>query len=352
MITVHGLSYAVYTGKVEGYLRAKGIDYRLEEVSIQGMKQVHSMTGLHKVPAIDLGDGNWLSDSHLIIEYLEKTQPAPAIYLSDPLAQFLALVLEEYFDEWVWLQCIYLRFCDKDGFDYMVSAMARVLMRDLSIPHFAKRFLWARNRRRYLKAIGAGGEHAPLIEERFLGLLQQLESIFAEQSYLQGDRPTVADFALFGPAFRHFVGDPYSGEIVREKAPATLEWSARIWNLKPEKFAEAPEPTGLNPLVKPFLTDFNDNVVPYLQANQAAYERGQKKTRYTDQGVEWECKTVPHRVWSAAKLQKSYEALPDSSKAALRETGYLDSLLSFLERPIDPGSYSVPSMPIPARSAA
>ncbi len=345
---IYGTSVAVYTGKIEGYLRAKGLDYELEEVGISQMKHVEKMTGLHRVPAIDMKDGQWLSDSHLIIEYLEKKHPEPAIYLSDPLAQFFSLMLEEYFDEWIWLQCIYMRFCDADGGDYMINSMARSIMREITAPQFVKRWVWRNNRRKYLKEIGAGDENAHLLERRFLILLEQLEAIFSVQPYLLGERPTVADFGLFGPMFRHFVGDPYSGAIVRDKGPASLEWSARLWNIKPETFRDAPEPIGLNPAVKPLLVDFNDCFVPYLQANYQAFLKGKEHTHYTDLGEQWTRTTVPHRVWSIAKLQRSYQTLPQSAKDALNNCGYLNETLALMESTINTGDYTVPEMPITA----
>ena len=345
---LYGTSFAVYTGKIEAYLRAKGFSYHLEEVDIKAMKHVEKTTGLHKVPAIELGNNHWLSDSSLIIEYLEAQHPEPKIYLSDPVAHFISLLLEEYFDEWVWLQCIYLRFCDADGGQYMINAMARRIMHDLALPQTVKRWLWARNRKKYLKDIGAGGANASLIEDRFLVLLEQLETVFSEQPYLMGQRPSVADFGLFGPMFRHFVSDPYSGAIVRDKAPNCLEWSARLWNIKPNKFADIPEPTGCNPLLRPLLKDFNNSFVPYLYANYEAFSKGKKVTHYSDQGSEWDRSTVPHRVWSVVKLQASYRELPDSAKNKLREIDYIGAIIELMESSWESGDYSMPTLPIRA----
>jgi glutathione S-transferase len=52
---------------------------------------------LRKIPFARI-DGNWLADSSVIIAYLERLHPEPAIYPADPLAYARALWFEEYID--------------------------------------------------------------------------------------------------------------------------------------------------------------------------------------------------------------------------------------------------------------
>ena len=47
-----------------------------------------------------------------------------------------------------------------------------------------------------------------------------------------GDVPTLADFGLYGPMFRHFSQDPTPAEVMRLRAPAVFEWVARLWNAR------------------------------------------------------------------------------------------------------------------------
>ena len=43
-----------------------------------------------------------------------------------------------------------------------------------------------------------------------------------------GGRPSLADFALYGPLYAHLYRDPASGEIMKARAPNVAEWVERL----------------------------------------------------------------------------------------------------------------------------
>jgi hypothetical protein len=69
LLVVYGTTASYYTGKLEAYLRAKGIAYRLEPFSQANMRRCAQHTGVVQVPQVECPDGSWLVDTTLIIEY-------------------------------------------------------------------------------------------------------------------------------------------------------------------------------------------------------------------------------------------------------------------------------------------
>merc|ERR1712000_627652 len=77
-------------------------------------------------------------------------------------------------------------------------------------------------------------QHEAMVQQ-YLGLLDVMEAILKRQPFIMGERPTIADFGLAGPFFRHFSSDPTPRKIMQQRAPAVFEWVARLWNAKMEK---------------------------------------------------------------------------------------------------------------------
>ena len=61
-ITVYGSSISYFTGKLENYLRIKGIPYEFKPMTTRtAAPVVKAKTGSTQVPAIELGDGRWMT---------------------------------------------------------------------------------------------------------------------------------------------------------------------------------------------------------------------------------------------------------------------------------------------------
>ena len=62
------------------------------------------------------------------------------------------------------------------------------------------------------------------MDQQVLDLLAILEQHFEQHQFLLGFKPSVADFALFGPLKIHLYDDPQSNQILETQAPNTAEW--------------------------------------------------------------------------------------------------------------------------------
>jgi len=98
MPTVYGALGSPFVRKVLVALAEKGIAYDHEQVIPFGAPpEFRKISPLGKIPAFRDGDRT-LADSSVIVAYLERTKPQPALYPADAFEYARALWFEEYGD--------------------------------------------------------------------------------------------------------------------------------------------------------------------------------------------------------------------------------------------------------------
>ncbi|MCB1845506.1 MAG: glutathione S-transferase family protein, partial [Halioglobus sp.] len=196
-LTVYGSNLSYFTGKLEMYLRARGIPYRF--IPMHGrriMPQVERATGTTQMPAVQLADGRWLSDTTPIIAWLE-TQHAPTpMFPANPVLKFFCLLLEDYADEWLWRPAMHFRWHYAQGAMLQSRHLADELMHGVPLPSPVKRwYLRRRQRGTYTRGDGVTAENREQVEGIYLQNLAWMEDILRRRPYLLGDRPCLADIA-------------------------------------------------------------------------------------------------------------------------------------------------------------
>ena len=96
MLTLYGINLSTFTRKVRLALAERGIAYALQPAAM-GSPEVRSRNPLGRIPVLVDGDVV-VPDSSVIIAYLERACPGPALYPADPVMLARALWLEEYAD--------------------------------------------------------------------------------------------------------------------------------------------------------------------------------------------------------------------------------------------------------------
>lgn len=348
-LIVHGTDASYYTGKLEAYLRAKGIAYRLEPFGEASMKRCARHTGVLQVPQVECPDGTWLVDSTLIIEHYERLLPEPEIRPRVAAVAFVSELLEDFADEWLWRPAMHYRWSFPANARLM-SAWLAEHPTERRAPQWVKRLFW--RRRQYGTFVAGDGVDASTraaVEATYLATLAALEAIFAVRPFVLGERPTEADFGFFASMFRHFACDPAPGRVMRTRAPGVHEWVARMWNLGPGRVARAPLPDHLPDDLGALLEIVTAEYLPYLEANARAFAAGDARTRYAIRGVTFDEPTKPYRVWCRDRLQRSLAALPDSERAAVERAVGAPDALARLALPSPKAAPSVlPALPIPA----
>ncbi len=317
---LHGLKLSYFTGKLEAYLQAKGIGFEFVEMDTADFRRCGRATGFLQMPQLEAPDGSWLTDTTAIIRRFEADAPGPRLSPVTPLATFTSRLLEDAFDEWLWRPALYYRWAFEDDARLMSRQIARSMLRDVPGPVWLKaRIVRARQVHEYLKRDGITPKTAPIVAAQLHDLIDLLEPVLARRPFLLGERPSEADFGLFGPVFRHFSIDPTPAAILRDRASNLLAWTTRLWALRPSDLEGLPEITTVPQDLRPLLGRIGESYLSYLAANALALSRGQGMVRYSDGGVAWTVPTSPYRGTCLQALQTDYLALSSKDQVWMTE---------------------------------
>ena len=348
--TLYKLDISYFSGKLESYMRYKEIPHKVVDCTLGDFHRIGQRTGTQKIPAIEMQDGRWLYDTTPTIQWVEQQHPEAPVLPNDPALRFVALLLEDYCDEWLWRPAMWWRWVPKISRVTLGRSIARIYSQQLAIPmgwYFGRRQL-----REWVWGDGVGKHNSADVRDMLFRELEFLEGVLQKQPYILGSHPTVADFGYFGPFFRHFGCDPVSSEVMRRHGPNTYEWLARLWNAKHSALGGAiewqwPTDTYWEPLLERIAKDY----LPYLHQNARAFR--DDRDRFDYQGENFTFKrttTTRYRVWCRQQLQKEFEALDleDQQKveslfsdsgglAALHTDGTIDARMDEqLRLPLDP----------------
>jgi len=315
---VYGSMISYYTGKLETYLRYKGLDYELLPSTVR-QRQIRQHVGAVQMPVVERDDGRWMSDSTPILLQLETEHPTPSILPESAVVRFVAGLLEDYADEWLWRPAMHYRWSYAHDRELASSILVDELLTHIRLPRFAKRRLIQRRQLGgFVIRDGVRRETRAHVEAGYFAALDHMSRMLATRRFLLGDAPCLADFGFMGPMLRHFGQDPTPVEIMRTRAPAVYAWVARMWNAKPPAGAPhfldaAPEDAA------PMLKEACETHLVQLAANAAAFERGAHHFAMQVQGCSYANLPVSrYRVACLEKLRGAFAALAEPDRARVR----------------------------------
>lgn len=315
---VYGCRISYYTGKFETYLRYRSKPYTMLPTVGNEAKLIQG-AGAVQMPVVQLDDGRWMTDSTPMIAWFEAQQTTHSIYPEDPVTRFVALLIEDYADEWLWRPAMHYRWSFRLSRNYAAEILYEELIKGvLPMPRpVALNRLKTRQRGGFVKGDGVTKNTRSHVEGTYHKALELMQSLLSHHPFMLGETPTIADFALMGPMFRHFSQDPTPAEIMRNQAPCVYEWVARMWNVKPAtKPADAP--CSLEGL-KDILAEISETHLAALRQNAVAFTC--KKGRHDSLIQDCQYKDIPtsrYRVWCLEELRREWQALGSTNQDLLR----------------------------------
>jgi len=316
---VHGLDLSYFTGKLEANLRNKRLRYELVEMDTGSFKSLGQRAGVAQMPHLELPDGQLLTDTSHILRWLDEQYPDHPIRPIDPAMCWLADLLEDFGDEWLWRPALYYRWAFREDARLMSDRLARGMLRDIPLPVALRRtFIRLRQQRVYLRQDGVTAQNADAIEGLYQATLDALEQALADRPFLLGDQPSQADLGFFGPFFRHFSSDPTPSRILRARAPAVMHWVARMWHpdarLSARQTIPPAQEPGLPGGLGPLLRLVGDEYLPYLAGNEAQWLAGQGEHAWRTQAASFKTPVSPYRVWCWQILRCAFQQLATSDR--------------------------------------
>jgi glutathione S-transferase len=240
-----------------------------------------------------------------MIAWLERRHPERPVIPDDRVQRYVALLIEDYADEWLWRPAMYYRWSHGDDRRLAASSLAREVVR-LPLPLAVRKLMVAR-RQTHLFVTHDGvndratREHAHATYTRLLNIL---EPIFIARPFILGERPTIADIGLMGPFWRHFAHDPTPAKLMQDTAPSTFAWAARTWSARADRLGDRNLKDGIPPDLSPLLHEIGETHLEALSANAAAHAAGRATHDLTVHGVTYrDVPTSAYRVWCLEQLR-------------------------------------------------
>lgn len=196
MLYLYQFELCPYCEKVRFILDYKGLEYSKTEVTPGvGQLELLRISGKTQVPVLKDGE-TVITDSTEIANYLERKYPEPSLFPSDPLKKGFCLLMEEFADESMGVN-------SRKAFVGALNQYSN--FRSSILPSNTPDFL--RGLVRSVPGelldlmgtgVGLGGESVKEALKKLKQGLEALSLILANQPYLTGDQPTLADFAVAG----------------------------------------------------------------------------------------------------------------------------------------------------------
>jgi glutathione S-transferase len=227
-VTLWGLPHSLYTGRARSYLRKQRIAYiERPPTDPDFASRVMPAIGRAIIPVVELADGTIIQDTVDIIDHFEREGtahgpvPHPA-YPADARLLALAHLFELYAVDGLTRHAMHYRwsYLERQE-DFLRHAFATG-----SDASRAEATMGRMNS--YLPMLGVDAATIPVIEESYSELLAHLDAHFANYPFLLGARPSIADYAMFGPLFAHLGRDPVPLAIMQREAPRVFRWVERM----------------------------------------------------------------------------------------------------------------------------
>ncbi len=234
------MTYAIYAGPASPYSHKVRALFRYRRIphtwlvpmggfsgtAAIGSDSAEVETPLHKakkgvVPVVEYPDGSYKADSTPIMLDMETRHEGRSIIPPNAAIAFLAHFIEDMADEYLPFPMFYFRWLEDDqwcGRRQMTGWNGA--LDDATLDEYATNFLKRQQGQLgSLRAMPRDGVLA--IYHQFLDAMEQLLS---ERFFFFGDRPSLAEFGLYGQMTQYAV-DPTVSTILRERAVRAFQWT-------------------------------------------------------------------------------------------------------------------------------
>ena len=306
-----GAETSPYSIKVRAFMRYKGLAF---DWVTRNKETEAEFTALCKVPSVPLlvsAQYGANQDSTSILALIEAEHAEPSAVPDDRACAVLALILEDYADEWLNKLMFFYRWGQKPDRELAGErTMEQLLLGELPRAVKKTRDQIVKRMRDRLSLVGIERKNEKLLKPSFQRLFTLLNAHLEKHLFMFGGRPSSADFALAGQVTQLLM-DPTPGDWLREQAPFVTAWC---------EFMDAPKADGpfkpLSELEDTLLPIFRDEVavtyMPWAHANMEAAESNAERVSVALDGKAYEQVTQHYAARAYKSLLKAVNALRDA----------------------------------------
>ncbi|HEY0974355.1 MAG TPA: glutathione S-transferase [Solimonas sp.] len=320
-LTIIGNEGSPYSRKMRAVLRYRRIPHRWVVSNGPEYRQPPAVP-VQVIPVLVWHDDDGtmresMVDSTPQILRLEREHAGRSLIPGDPALALLSALIEDYADEWCTKFMFHYRWADEAGIGWARRHLMRQIDPSIAAPQLEQFAAWFGDRQMGRRAVvGSSAETAPLIEAGYQRLLAQLEALLAQRRFLFGDRPSAADFGLYGQLTQLCGFDPTSTQLAQAQAPRVLAWVVRMEDLSGWEATDAQwlSRDAALPALQPLLAEIGATYAPFLLANAAARAAGQDQVECAIQGRTWRQKTFPYQAKCLQWLREQHAGLSSADR--------------------------------------
>ncbi len=315
-LKLYGALGSPYSMKMRAVLRYRRIPF----VWVQGgvAQAVAAKLKAPVIPVLEYPDGTLQNDSTPLIYDLEKRwSNGRGIVPEDSGDAFLAFLIEDFGDEWLTKAMFSYRWLRPSDQERMSTWLSFDASGGGGREKFEARARMFRDRQvGRMALVGCTPENAPLIEESTRRVLAALEAHVVTTRFLFGERPSLAEFGLYGQLSQLGV-DPTAHDMYRANFPYAFRWLLHMDDLSGHEGAWTPGAARDSNVLRDLLRVVGDVYFPFLLANARAVEAGASEVRFEALGMPFAQGPFKYQVKCLAELRRAYAALPDAARAAI-----------------------------------
>ncbi len=347
MYLVHGLTRSYFTRKMTGYLDYTDRPWRLEPMGPEpeGHPAAAAAGWTGAIPVIDTPAGTPMWDSTSMIEHLDRTADVPndrRVLPDDPTQRFLAYLLDDLSDEWHYRPAVGSRWCYPDNTVTAGWQLAEELGVHAPAPGAMVRQMVVGVMTGSLGRIGIEADHMDAWMSEVVTPWFRALGAHLGEGYLFGNRPSIADFAVFGANAAHFVGDPYCRAVVDEHGPAAVAHTNRLRMPQLETFGDWADPHDVPDTLVAVIGEAGRHYLPWVAE---ATTTGSATVEIAD-GVTADISSSRFLDWARGVLLARYvEFRSVALDAVLEEAGVLRHFVDHLDQATAVPSVSTPPQP-------
>jgi glutathione S-transferase len=328
-IKVFGAPASPYTQKIISILRYRHIPYEVFWGDVPGKLSRLGDIELPKpilLPTLLLKDGNGelkaTTDTTPIIRRFESEYPNRKLLPDDPALSFINYLLEDFGDEWVTKYMFHYRWYFDEDADNASTILPlsdiAVNMPDETLKD-VKKIIHDRQTGR-LWVVGSNDTTANLIDTSYRRFLKLMDDHLSVSKFLFGEKPSSADFAIFGQLTQLIGFDPTSREIAYDNALRLVSWQDVMADLSGHDVENSnwtlleESPTSLKEIMK----EFGRMYVPALIANANAIMQDEETWETEIDGSVWKQRAFPYQAKCLKWIKEEFDALNENDQSRVK----------------------------------
>ncbi len=319
-----------YSWKMRTYMNYKGIPYKRMRIDAQSATvTIPKLVGMPIMPVMLAPDDRVLQDTTPIMDFFEREYGDKSCCPTDTRLQFLNVLLEDFGDEYLPRFSMHYRWGNEQNRQTISHRIARSLMYGNENVHPKQMAPMVLQRQTGFDGpLGLNTDEVRTsIDQQLLDLLAILDKHFTDHQFLLGDRPSLADFAIYAHLYTHLLQDPFSAQIMECHGARTINWIDTInefgdvrGGLGQTEFGEWLDlDEGVPESLKALLEYVSKTYVPFSSGVAKAVQEKSKQAAAVVYGVPTEYAAFQYRAWSFEQVQLQYQTLSGDHKVFMGE---------------------------------